>query len=518
MSTNLLPRTDNSNTVPPAFARRPKPVQIPVADASLDELDAELRDAELMAELEPLGEPDGLGVVEERPRTKAEPRLMVHDEMYGTYPAEFEGDPERIESWLASQAMINDAMNNPEARSGSAAWHGRVERETPAREQREAEFAASEHARAAADDQAIEMFTAIREYIKGYLVLPPKFADAYLDVMTLWVIHTYCYKVAGVTPYLSIVAPTKGSGKTTVLEVLSTLANNPSKIEVGPTAPVVRHYASQAHSLFLDEIDTLAKDTNFVAVMNSGYKSGGSVTRMAKKQGDDVTITSATFCPKAIAGIAEEGRLPLPDATLDRCIEIKIFRALPGELTKRFRVDVMRDEPEVAAMRAWMSVWTQVHYRDLRDAYFEVPQLSSSRAEQIYEPLVTIGCLLSEEIGNRIRAAAVLLDMDRPKTLDTNSALITDLAQIVTAYQEAAPTATQIRLDTIIEFHGLLTGKKLDKKMTVELITKRLGAFSLFTEVVVQNGKDTLVYTIGDGDGNLTPDWSDLFKRYASLN
>lgn len=366
-----------------------------------------------------------------------------------------------------------------------------------------------------AREQALHYANEVREYIGSYLVLPAKFREAYLDVLTVWAIHTHAFKVAGVSPYITVTAPTKGSGKTTVLKVLSTLVNNPSKIEVGPTAPVVRTMANAAHTLFLDEIDTLKNDQTFIGVMNSGYETGGSVTRVGSSKGETLTISSSTFCPKMIAGIAETGQLPLPAATLDRCIDIKIFRAKPGELTKRFRVDVMRDDPEVLAMREWMHHWTLAHHRDLRDAYVETPRLSSSRAEQIWEPLITIAGVLGGDWLDRLRAAAILLDMERESTPDNNTSLVTDVATVVGAYLEAAPTATQIKVNDLVSFMGILTGRKLDKKLlTADQVTKRLGAFGFSTEVVMLDGEEALVYTIA-AEGELLPEWADLFDRYA---
>jgi hypothetical protein len=439
-------------------------------------------------------------------------------------------------AWLLNNAGIPtpEVPETPEeraAREAAEAEQARIDAEERAErerleEERRAAYEA-EQARLAAEReaarlaqeqalqaQALETVEKIHDYIGSYLVLPAKYREAYLDVMTMWVLHTYSYKTSGVSPYLNVIAPTKGSGKTTVLEILSTLAHNPSSIEVGPTAPVVRLYASQGHTLFLDEIDTLASDKTFVGVMNSGYKSGGSVTRVARSKGDDTTVKSSTFCPKAIAGIAEEGNLPLPAATLDRCINIRIFRAKPGELTKRFRVDIMKEDAEVIAMRDWMTMWSVSKYRDIRDMFVQGPQLSSSRAEQIWEPLITIAGVIGGDWADRLRAAALLLDGATDTETETNSAMVEDVATVIRAYMEATD-AESIRADDLASLRDVVVGRKLSAKLAVDKMVRRLGAFGIAPVVVKQDDADVLVYRIRK-DGEILPEWDELFSRYAS--
>lgn len=398
------------------------------------------------------------------------------------------------------QAIIDDQMATSQAQQGTATWAQELRRR--------------EHERAI-KESALTIAQAIRDYLGSYLVFPTGLRDAQLDVMTMWAIHTYTFRAQGVTPYLAVTAPTQGSGKTTVLELLSTLASNPSKVEVNPTAPVVRVLCDEGRTVFLDEIDTLSSDKAFVATMNSGYKAGGSITRIGRRKGDNFAEVSSTFAPKAIAGIAREGTLPLPTATLDRCIEIKIVRAKPGELSKRFRVEVMRDETEVTGMRDWMASWTASMRTELRDAYVDLPRLSTSRAEQIWEPLVTIAHLLGGDWYDRICKAATLMDGGREQNVDPNAALVADVATVVEAYTDMCPDATQIKIDDLMSLRNVLVGRKLRDKLTAEQVAKRLGAFGIRAEVLNMDGTDAQVYTLLDDDGMLLSHWVDLFSRYS---
>jgi hypothetical protein len=364
--------------------------------------------------------------------------------------------------------------------------------------------------------EAVERFKEVRDYFGSYLILPDRYRSAYLTVLALWSLHTYSYKIAGVTPYIIVQAPTKNSGKTTVAEIASTVTHNPSAVEVAPTAPVVRTYASQGYTLFVDEIDQLASDKTFISVMNSGYRAGGSVTRMGKASGDDTVLKSSTFGPKMICGIAEEGDLPLPPPTLDRSIALRIFRARPGELGRRFRVDIMRDEPEVLAMRQWMERWTQLNHREIRDAYFDVPELSSTRAMEIWEPLITLAGLLGEEILADALAAARLIDGEKPADPEPNVGMVQDVAVIIREYLAVVPASvTDIRADDLAGLRDDLVGRRLVKKLPTEALVKRLGAFGIMPVVVKKDDADVLVYRLRR-DGHMLPEWAELFGRYAS--
>lgn len=353
----------------------------------------------------------------------------------------------------------------------------------------------------------LEMAGRIRDYIGSYIVFPGKFRDAYLDLLTAYVIHTYAFRWQGVTPYLAVTAPTQGSGKTRVLEILATLVSVPSGIETNPTEPVIRKLAEEGRTLLLDEIDTLVKDTAFIGTMNSGYRAGGSVSRVSGR--------SATFCPKVIAGIAREGRLPLPTATLSRCIDIKMLRARPDEIRRRFRMEVMHDDAGVTAMREWAGSWAKARSLEIRDAYFSLPELSDSRASEVWEPLITIAGLLGGNWYERMVSAAKLLDGYREHSTDPNAALIADVAVVIRGYLQAAPAATQIRVADLTDLRNTLTGRKLSGTLTEEQVVRRLGAFGLQPSVITRNGEDMEVFTIANA-GTLLPDWADVFSRYAA--
>ncbi len=396
------------------------------------------------------------------------------------------------------QAIIDEAMASPEGQQGQANWQ--AEQDRRARERR-------------AHEEALLMAAQIRSYLARYLVFPEALSEPQLGVLTLWAIHTYSLKASGVTPYLAVLAPTKGSGKTTVLEALSTLVGNPSPLGVTPTAPVIRLLAGEGRTIFLDEIDTLTRGAaggDIAAVLNSGYKAGGAVMRIGRSKGGQYIDQSATFTAKVVAGIAPEGVLPLPEATQDRCIPIRITRAKPGELTTRFRVDVMRDDPEVVALRDWCQTWSHLQWRTIRDTRTEMPELSSSRAEQIWEPLITIADLLGGEWAEKARDWAQALDGQREQTTDPNVALVQDIKAVLTSFLADNPGARTIPAETLAKLRNDLDDRQVTQQLNPMQLGRRLGAFGIKSASVAK----VRVYKITDGQSYL-PEFVELFDRYG---
>lgn len=456
------------------------------------------------------------------PEQPTEPILLRYDPFMGMVPAddvEEEDARERRAARIAAEEqarevaslsdeellrrqIIDDQLAAGEQAYRAAAANAAAELERRAHERR-------------TQQAALEYAEKIRAYYARYLVFPAKFRDFYLDVLTVWNIHTYAYSLQGVTPYLAIIAPTRGAGKTTVGSVLSTTVANPSAIESDPTPAVIRLFASEGRTTFVDEVDQLATDKAFTAIANSGYKTGGSVTRVGRVKGGDEARHSSTFCPKVFMGIAAEGRLPLSEPTLDRCIDIRIIRAKPGEITKRFRPDIMRDEPEVQAMRDWASQWVRVMRQEIRDAYFDLPTLGDSREQEIWEPLITIAGLLGGDWYDRICAAARAISASGSQTVDPNVALVHDVKRVVEAYREVAPDATQIRLTDLVDLRNSLTGRELQQKLSAEQFARRLGAFGIKPVLAEIASEDVQVYHVAGNDGKLYDDWDDLFSRYV---
>src|SRR5438270_5865687 len=71
---------------------------------------------------------------------------------------------------------------------------------------------------------AADLLERLIALIERYVVLPEQYA---LDLLALYVLHTWAFGASDATPYLVIVSAEKQSGKTRLLEVLAALVRRP---------------------------------------------------------------------------------------------------------------------------------------------------------------------------------------------------------------------------------------------------------------------------------------------------
>jgi hypothetical protein len=168
-------------------------------------------------------------------------------------------------------------------------------------------------------------FETVRGMLEKYVMLEP---HEYVAV-TLWIIHTHVYDRFMVKPRLLLTSPVRNCGKTTLLDVISRLVARAEKTD-SITAPAIMHIVHQAkRTLLLDEADNLEMSVKAVlrAVLNSGYRKGGTRTLMVKGMPQRFNV----FAPIALASI---GSLPLP--LMSRSHVIRMRRHDGAQSLRRF--------------------------------------------------------------------------------------------------------------------------------------------------------------------------------------
>jgi hypothetical protein len=141
--------------------------------------------------------------------------------------------------------------------------------------------------------------------IRKYIVARPD----ELATCALWVAHTHLTEAADVTPYLSVVSPEKGSGKTHLLKVLGYLVARPVATANMSDAVLFRLVDEQRPTLLFDEIDAIfgpkARDREDLrGMLNAGFERGQSVFRMGGARFTTLEQFDV-FCAKAFAGLGQ---------------------------------------------------------------------------------------------------------------------------------------------------------------------------------------------------------------------
>jgi hypothetical protein len=239
-----------------------------------------------------------------------------------------------------------------------------------------------------------ELLDGMAKAIRRHVVLPEHACDA----SALWVIHTYLLDRFLVSPRLGVRSPTKGCGKTLLLDVLGRLVLRPLPTANVSSSAIFRVIEGHRPTLLVDEADTFLYDNDELrGVLNSGHRKGGSVLRTV---GDDFEPRAfATFSACVIALIGS-----LPDTLHDRAVVIDLKRRMPSETIEPFRPD-RAGYLDVLARKAVR--WAQDHADDVAAADPDMPPSIINRRADNWRPLLAIADVAAGDWPDRARKAAM---------------------------------------------------------------------------------------------------------------
>jgi hypothetical protein len=229
--------------------------------------------------------------------------------------------------------------------------------------------------------------------IQRYIVLPVHAARA----CACWVVHTFLAVHFLVSPRLSISSPTKGCGKTTLLDVLYRLVLRPLLASNVTPAAVFRVIEKYKPCLLIDEADTfLGVNDELRGILNSGHRKGGSVLRVT---GDDLEPRQfATFAPCGIALIGT-----LPPTLADRSIPVELNRRRPNEPVESFRPDRAGRLEQLARQAAR---WARDNAVAVAAVDPEMPEEVTNRARDNWRVLKAIAVVAGGKWPEHIDEAA----------------------------------------------------------------------------------------------------------------
>lgn len=241
-----------------------------------------------------------------------------------------------------------------------------------------------EEAREWKPEAGADVLDEVYYFIRKYVI----FGEAEARACALWVAHTYAFKAAEYTPYLSIESPEKRSGKSRLLDVLEMLVREPWKSDHATPAAAVRKVDSLQPTLLLDEVDTIFggdgseyKET-MRGMLNGGFHLGGAFSACVGQGANIEYKDFSSFCPKALAGIGQ-----LPDTIRDRSLRIQMQRAPKGTAIK---MRIRRVRPGAQKIALKVAAWVATIEKKLIDADPPVPESLDDRQMDFCEPLLAI--------------------------------------------------------------------------------------------------------------------------------
>ncbi|MBT3162134.1 DUF3631 domain-containing protein [Streptomyces sp. Vc74B-19] len=273
-------------------------------------------------------------------------------------------------------------------------------------------------------DEGAALLDDLRAAIGRYVVLP---SDEALTAVTLWVAASHIQPALQHAPRLAVVGPTKGCGKSRVLDVLHETVHQPMMTVNTSPAVVFRVIGKNPPTLLVDEADTIfgpkaGDKEDLRGLLNAGHQRNRPAWRISGPEHKPTAFP--TFAMAALAGIGD-----LPDTIMDRAVVLRMQKRKPGERIAPFRSRY--SVTELNALRDRLTTWLT----PLRStAAGLVPQMPvEDRAADTWEPLVIVADLAGGHWPSRARAACLAMTrnevvQDEQTTLKTR--LLRDVRRV----------------------------------------------------------------------------------------
>ena len=196
-------------------------------------------------------------------------------------------------------------------------------------------------------------------------------------------------------PGLAISSPTKGCGKSLLLDVISVFVERPFDSSTVTPAAIFRTIEAAHPTMLLDEADQWMKNDatgEKTAILNAGHRRGGSATRCV---GEDYEPRRFRVdSPRAIAGIGDF----MPPTIADRSIIITLEKKPRGARLASFRSD-RHPAPE---LRGQLKRWAEDHGHEFAAHDPDMGEVVNREADN-WRPLYGVADQAGGEWSKRIR-------------------------------------------------------------------------------------------------------------------
>ncbi|ROQ82497.1 uncharacterized protein DUF3631 [Streptomyces sp. CEV 2-1] len=337
-----------------------------------------------------------------------------------------QGLPRNREEWTEPRADTGGATSDAPNRSTPGSRPAQVSAPTTASDSAvdPAPGGSETQDGAGAAGEGSALLDDLRTAIGRYVVLP---SDEALTAVTLWVAASHIQPGLQHAPRLAVVGPTKGCGKSRLLDVLYETVHQPMMTVNTSPAVVFRVIGKNPPTLLVDEADTIfgpkaGDKEDLRGLLNAGHQRNRPAWRISGPEHKPTAFP--TFAMAALAGIGD-----LPDTIMDRAIVIRMQKRKPGERITPFRSRY--SVPELHALRDRLADWLV----PLRDTVAgAVPKMPvEDRAADTWEPLVIVADLAGGHWPARARAACLAMTrnevvQDEQTTLKTR--LLRDIRRV----------------------------------------------------------------------------------------
>lgn len=325
----------------------------------------------------------------------------------------------------------------------------------------------------------IAVLASVERRLKRHVQL----SDAAADAVPLWILLTYLVPVLPATPLLWIFSPTRGCGKSVLLELVALLSARSLKADNASLAALFRIAESHRPTILLDEVDQwLMGDRRgeISGLLNASFTRGGLFLRTV---GDDHEPKGFdVFGFRAISGIGK----CLQDTTRSRSLRIHMERAAADSLPEPLQG--MYAEPWAKPLRAELArladqISEPLSTR-LQDASAtKYPAFLDGRGRDLWLPLFAVADVLGGSWPDRIRASCTTMSRDSADDVaDIGELLLLDCRRF---FDETG--TVEFKNATLLEWligqeASIWAAFKKGKPIASVTLSKRLKDFGISTE------------------------------------
>jgi putative DNA primase/helicase len=336
--------------------------------------------------------------------------------------------------------------------------------------------------------------------VKTYVVFREESRDAAADAVVFWILHTWLVNSFRISPRLAITAPTKGCGKTRVLELLNLLVRRPRPAGSVTPPALFRTIEKFQPTMLLDENEKyLEIGSEFHAMLNQGHAKGATVLRVLGEK-----LELREFSVFGAVAFARNGKVP--DDLEQRSIIIEMHRRKPDELLTQ----LPEDSESLKRMRRMCARWAEDHAAELADADPDMSGLINRNADN-WRPLFTIADCIGGEWPARVRQAVVALAPGEADSFDTT--LLADVKAVFDGRE--GESADRMFSEMLAEGLASIEGSawaeygKARKPITKNQLARLLGKFKIIPTTVWIGSKSLKGYQ--------RQQFEDAWTRYLAL-
>jgi putative DNA primase/helicase len=344
-----------------------------------------------------------------------------------------------------------------------------------------------------------ELLDDVAVVIKQFIILDTEQAHA----VALWISATWFVDVIYCAPICLINAPEKACGKSQLLTLLGKLVPKPAQASGISPSVLFRMIEAYGPTLLVDEVETVLTKENeeLRGLINAGHTRDSAYVWRSVSKGDDFEPRRfSVWGMKAIAGINADR---LAETVTSRSVVINLRKKLPHE-----KVDRLRNAPPglFDTLKAKLARFATDYSEQVKNARPSLPDALGDRAQDNWEPLLSIAGCAGPVWVDRATKAALKLCGAGEKTVSTANELLADIQHAFATKRTDKISTTSLITALCEDDEGAWATYNRGKPITPRQVARLLAGYEIASKTI-RIGYET-------AKGFESSQFADVFERY----